>query len=89
MLKTGNGHATTNEKSCHYPNTIYMDQLVNSSAMKVMKSFLMVNNDDAGNVYFQRTILERQTKPRSGQELRVTNIKKENRDLNDHCLRSG
>ena len=85
LLKTGNGHATTNEKSCHYPNTIYMDQLVNSSAMKVMKSFLMVNNDDAGNVSFLRTILGGKTKPRSGQVLRVTNIKRENRDLDDHC----
>ena len=85
LLKTGNGHATTNEKSCHYPNTIYMEQLVNSSAMKVMKSFLMVNNDDAGNVSFLRTILGGQTKPRSGQVLRVISIKRENRDLNDHC----
>ena len=51
-----NGHVTINEKSCHYLNIIYMEQLVNSSAMKVMKSFLMVNNDDAGNISFLRTM---------------------------------
>ena len=79
------GHVTTNEKSCHYPNTIYMEQLVNSSAMKVMKSFLMVNNDDVGNVSFLRTILRGQTKPRSGQVLRVTSIKRGNMDLDDRC----
>ena len=80
-----NGHVTTNEKSCHYPNTIYMEQLVNSSAMKAMKSFLMVNNDDAGNVSFLRTILGGQTKPRSSQVLRVTSIKRGNMDLDDRC----